>query len=179
MNLNIRWLKISIATQALLAIYFQAILWLPLGGWNYQPGFEPLLAQAIQDHLEVTDALGGAAFLLPALLFWLAYRKDLLWLMWTCAGGYSVWLVLQIQTWWVAYIFGASDRWVEVYERVFSHSTQILPSFGRHLPPDGMHFVLQLILASVVLSTMIALVQRLREQRAQRDSAGAPEKGSR
>ena len=36
---KIGWLKASLFSQAILALYFQVMQWLPLGGWNYPPGF--------------------------------------------------------------------------------------------------------------------------------------------
>lgn len=153
-------LRNSIFTQAVLAVYFQAIQWLPLGRWNYQPGFDPLLTGALQGHLVVLDVLIMMLFVLPALLFWIAYRRGLIWLMWACLVGYTIWLGMEVKTWWVSYILGASDQWVEVYQRVFSQSTKVLPSFGRHLAPDGMHFVLQLLLAVIVITGAVGLLQR-------------------
>ncbi len=162
-------LRLSIVAQVVLALYFQAIVWLPLGKWNYQPGSEPLLRAALQGHLEFQDVFISVLFLLPAVLFWVAHSKNQVWLMWIGLVGYTIWLFLQIQTWWVGYIFGASDRWAEVYQRAFSESTKILPSFGRHLAPDGVHFVLQLLLMVVVISTTVALL-RLRQMAMEQSS---------
>ncbi len=153
-------LRISIVAQFALALYFQAIVWFPLGKWNYQAGSEPLLSAALGGRLEIQDLLICSFFMLPAVLFWIAYRKDLRWPMWTGLLGYTIWLFLQIETWWVGYIFGASDKWSEVYHRTFSQSTKILPSFGRHLAPDGVHFVLQLLLLLIVVTTSTALIRR-------------------
>jgi len=99
------------------------------------------------------------AFLAPFLIFWFAYSMGLRWLMWVCTLGYAIWLALQVKTWWVAYAFGASDSWMRVYRRVFSHSTQLLPSFGRHLPPDGMHLVLQVLLTAAVVLALVGLLK--------------------
>jgi hypothetical protein len=82
--------------------------------------------------------------------------------MWLGVLGYGSWLALQIKTWWIAYAFGASDSWLRVYQRVFSRSTQLLPSFGRHLPPDGLHLVLHLLLAIVVVFTVLGLLKTSR-----------------
>ena len=71
--------------------------------------------------------------------------------MWCCVAGYGGWLFLQIRTWWISYLFGASDNWKAVYQRTFSQTTKILPSAGNHLAPDGMHLVLQLLLLTVVI----------------------------
>ena len=79
--------------------------------------------------------------------------------MWSCTLGYAIWLALQVKTWWVAYALGASDSWELVYRRVFSQSTQLLPSFGRHLPPDGMHLVLQILLTAVVVFAGVGLLK--------------------
>ena len=100
-----------------------------------------------------------AAFAVPFVVFWFAYSRGLRWLMWICTLGYAIWLALQVKTWWVAYAFGASDSWLRVYRRVFSHSTQLLPSFGRHLPPDGMHLVLQVLLTATVVFTVVGLLK--------------------
>ena len=78
--------------QAVLAIYFQVMQWLPLGRWNYQPGFTPLGVEAIHGRASPRDVLLLAAFVLPFAAFWLAYSKGWRWLMWicaTCAAGRS------------------------------------------------------------------------------------------
>ena len=151
------WLKASLISQALLALYFQAISWLPLGRWNYQPGHTPLGVEAIHGRASGQDVLLAAAFVAPFMVFWLAFSRGWRWIMWVVTLGYGVWLALQIKTWWVAYLFGASDSWARVYQRVFSESTQLLPSSGRHLPPDGMHLVIQLLLTAAVASAVVGL----------------------
>jgi hypothetical protein len=153
------WLRVSLVAQAILALYFQVIQWLPLGRWNFQPRFRPFAVQIARGEAGIADVLLLAAFTLPLLLFWFAYAKQLRWLMWVGAAGYSVWLALQVKSWWIPYAFGASDAWLDVHRRVFSHSTQLLPTFGRHVPPDGLHLVLQLLLAVVVVSTVAGLIQ--------------------
>jgi hypothetical protein len=154
-----KWLSASLFAQAILAIYFQVIQWLPLGSWNYQSGFTPLGAEVIHGRATAQDVLLIAAFAAPFVVFWFAYSKGLRWLMWFGTLGYSIWLALQVKTWWLAYVFGASDSWVRVYQRVFSRSTQLLPSFGRHLPPDGMHLVLQIFLVAVVILAVVGLLK--------------------
>ncbi len=154
-----RWLRFSLYSQAILAGYFQVIQWLPLGRWNYQPGFTPLGVDAIHGRATVQDVLLMVAFMVPFAAFWFAYSTGLRWLMWICTLGYAIWLALQIKTWWVAYVFGANESWERVYQRVFSQTTQLLPSWGRHLPPDGMHLVLQLLLTAVVLPAVFGLLK--------------------
>src|ERR1700693_3505948 len=124
-----KYLRISLATQFLFAIYFQVINWFPLGSWNDQPGFVPIFHSVISGKIEWGDIGILSMFLLPFLLFALAYWRRWNWLMWIGVAGYAIWLCLQIQTWWVPYLFGASGHWQEVYHRVFAHSAKILPSF--------------------------------------------------
>ena len=159
---RLRYLRISLVAQFLLVIYFQIINWFPLGLCNYQPGFVPLLSSG---QMEWGDVGSVSAFLLPFLVFSLAYWRRWNWLMWVGAVGYGVWLYLQIQTWWVPYLFGASEHWQEVYNRVFSHSTKILPTFGNHLAPDAMHLTIQLLLFVIVISSIVGLVQLHRRKR--------------
>jgi len=90
--------------------------------------------------------------------------------MWCCVAGYGGWTFLQIKTWWIGYLFGASDNWKAVYERTFSHTTKLLPSAGIHLAPDGLHLVLQLLLLAVVIFAVGGLL-RSRRPTARRHSA--------
>lgn len=172
-----KWLRASLFAQAILAFYFQAIQWLPLGDWNTQcpsgdeiacglgnqglsvPGYQPLGVLAFEGRLRAQDALYCAGLTVPLWVFWFAYSRRLRWLMWMQVAFYSVWMALQIKSWWVPYAFGATDSQVQRYQRVFGQSTQLLPSFGRHLPPDGLHLVLQILLAAVLLSAVIGLLK--------------------
>ena len=154
-----KYLHISLAAQFLLAIYFQMVNWFSLGSWNDQPGFVPMLSSLISGRMQWEDAGILGMFLLPFLLFALAYWRRWNWLMWVGAIGYSVWLYLQIQTWWIPYLFGASKNWQEIYHRVFSHTTKILPSFGNHLAPDALHLTIQLLLFVIVTNSITGLVQ--------------------
>ena len=173
-----KWLRTSLVIQAILAGYFKTIQWLPFGNWNKQcpsgdevacglgnqvlsvSGYQPLGVLALEGRLNWLDALYCATFTIPFWLFWLAYSRGLRWLMCVQVSGYSIWLALQIKSWWVPYVLGANDAQVEQYEKVFGEATMLLPSFGRHLPPDAMHFVLQLLLIAAISSAMFGLLKR-------------------
>ena len=154
--------RAALMWQFALAAYMQLISWVPLGRWNYQPCCPPALVQLRRGTLTLADSLAAAAFLLPAAVFWLGVRTQRRWAMWCGLLATTVWLGLQLATWWPPYLFGASDRWAQVYARAFSHSTQILPRWGTHLPPDGMHLPLQTLLAGAVASGARALLRRPR-----------------
>jgi hypothetical protein len=155
--------RIALAWQIALAGYMQLISWVPLGRWNYQPCCPPGLELLRRGTFTASDALGTGAFLLPLALFWLGTRQGWRWAMWLALLVLAVWLGLQLWTWWPPYLFGASDRWSQTYARAFAHSTAILPRWGNHLPPDGVHLVLQILLSgAVVTGTMAVFRQRKR-----------------
>jgi hypothetical protein len=123
-------LRVSAICQLVLALYFEAIQWFRLGAWNNQPKFEPLWNQVRAGSFSASDLIIVLAFFLPCTLFILAWRRGWSWLMWCCVAGYGGWLFLQIRTWWISYLFGASENWKAVYQRTFSQTTKILPSAG-------------------------------------------------
>ena len=157
----IRW---AVLAQAMLAFYFQLVQWVPLGRWNHEPedlgpnplSNLPLLSMAAKGTLTTGAVLLVMAFLLPFILFWVGYRRRSRLLMWLQVPFYAGWLAIQM-TWWVLYAIGRTDEQVDRYQRVFGHSTQLLPSFGRHLPPDGAHLVLHVLLVVALLTTVAAL----------------------
>lgn len=160
-----KYLRISLATQFLLAAYFQVINWFPLGQWNCQTGFVPLLTSVTSGKVAWGDIGSVSVFSFPFLAFIFAYWRRWTWVMWAGVFGYFCWFYLQFQTWWVAYLFGASDRWRETYYRVFAHTTKVLPSFGDHLAPDAMHLTIQLLLLVIITSLIVGLVQTQRSRR--------------
>jgi hypothetical protein len=165
MTLGQRQYRTALAWQIGLAAYMQLISWVPLGRWNYQPCCPTGLELLRRGDLSLGDVAGTAAFLLPVLLFWLGARWESRGAMWLALLATAVWLGLQLWTWWPPYLFGASDRWSEVYARAFAQATPILPRWGRHLPPDAMHFVLQLLLAGCVASGIMAITRQSRRTR--------------
>jgi hypothetical protein len=149
-------LKTALAVQFVLAFYFQAILWFPLGAWNDQPG-ERLLA-AVKSGDAPFAAFTFAFFMfLPTLLFALAYWKRWFWLMWLGFCGNLVWGIMQFQSWWIPYIFGADARALK-NESYLERTYKILPSFPNHPAPDAMHLVLDLLLLTVGTLTLIGLL---------------------
>ncbi len=160
MFLGPRQYRTALIWQIALAAYMQLIAWVPLGRWNYQPCCATGIEQLRRGTLSAGDALGTTAFLLPAFMFWVGARRQWRWAMWLALGATTVWLALQLWTWWPPYLFGASERWSQVYARAFSQSTAALPRWGDHLPPDGMHLLLQVLLSITVATGAMALLRR-------------------
>src|SRR5687768_15182869 len=150
----------ALAWQIALAVYMQAISWIPLGRWNFQPCCPTGLAQLQHGRLDVAEALVLLAFLIPVAIFAVAGRYRWRWVACLSLAAYMVWLALQLWTWWPPYIVGASDGWARVYARAFAEATQVLPRRGNHLPPDAMHLVLQVLLIGVVIAGTRAIRQR-------------------
>jgi hypothetical protein len=154
-----RYIRLALWSQFALVVYFEVVSLVPLGRWNYQPccpvAFD-LLSQGKLDAVEVFYLL---AFVLPVVAFWYGVRRKNKWFMLAALVLYSSWLVLQIEGWWLPYVFGASESWKRAYGQAFSASTQVLPSWGDHLPPDGMHLALQILLVVAVWSGYVALVR--------------------
>ena len=156
--------RTALGWQIALAAYMQAISWIPLGRWNYQPCCATGLEQLRRGTLSWSDALTALAFLLPVLIFWFGARRDSAWAMVLSLLIVGVWLGLQLWTWWPPYVFGASEQWARVYDRAFAASTRILPRWGNHLPPDAEHFVLQVLLAGSVVSGTVAELRQTRRR---------------
>jgi hypothetical protein len=151
------YLKASLMAQIVLAVYFEAMVWFPLGAWNDQPG-KRLIAVVRSGEAPVAVFVFTFVMLLPVLVFALAYWRRWSWLMWLGLAGYGTWAVLQIQSWWIPYIFGADARALS-NAKFLERTTKVLPSFPNHPAPDGMHFVLDVLLFAVVALTLIGLLK--------------------
>jgi hypothetical protein len=57
-------------------------------------------------------------------------------------------------SWWSPYISGHAKPWQTAYAH--GPTTKLLPSFQGHIAPDGMHFVLDILLAAALLSSVAA-----------------------
>jgi hypothetical protein len=161
-----RWLRRSLILQIALALYFQLVLWIPLGGWNNQPG-ERFIAILANGKASVGDFCLVIAFLLPVLVFALAYSRRMVWLLGVGLIGYGAWAITQIQSWWIPYMFGADQRAL-FNQQALSRTTRLLPSFPDHPAPDGLHLVLDLPLFAVVGSLSLGLAELAAHARAKR-----------
>jgi hypothetical protein len=78
---------------------------------------------------------------------------------------YGYWLWLQIESWWLPYLQGASPDWQRIYQANFGATVKFLPTVGSHLAPDACHVVLQLLILCALVTTAVAVFQ-LRRRRA-------------
>lgn len=161
-SVQMKWLRFSLILQMILAFYFQAILWFPLGSWNDQPG-KRLIVVVRDGPASAAAAVAFAiAMALPVLLFALAVWKRWRWLMWVGLVGYGAWAVLQIQSWWLPWLFGTDQRTLN-NQKFLVRTLKIFPSTPAHPAPDAMHFVLDLFLFASVATLACGLYNFTRE----------------
>jgi magnesium-transporting ATPase (P-type) len=149
-----RWLRASLILQILLTLYFQAIMWFPLGAWNDQPG-KRLLQSAAEGHV-IAAIVFSALFWIPILIYAIAFWKRIFWLMWLGLIGYCVWAFLQVQSWWIPWIFGADAR-ARANQVALARTYKFFPQSLEHPAPDAMHFTLDLLLFAVCVTLLIGL----------------------
>jgi|SRR5579863_7687907 len=83
------------------------------------------------------------------------------WLIGLGLIGYGVWAVLEIQSWWIPWIFGADQRALS-NQKFLEKTYKIFPSSTGHPAPDGMHFVLNLLIFFVVVTIALGLLETRR-----------------
>lgn len=144
-------MKLSLISQIALLIYLQVIEWVNLFPWN------DIRRGNGQAGLDI--AIG--AVMIGAIIATLCRLRVV---MTIAAALYSVWLWLQIDTWWVGYFAGASPTWKRTYARFFSQTVQILPRDADHLPPDACHLVLQVLIVVALATTVFASISLWRSR---------------
>jgi hypothetical protein len=147
-----RWQRFALASQVSLLVYFQTCMWLPLHSWNNNWSFPT--QNSLQSSIGPL-AIGFGTGLLIAATIWRIH-----WLMWIGVLGHFLWFITQAASLWPPYIVGASEAYASMYHRVWGQTTKLLPSWGNHLAPDGMHILIQGLLLAVLSSTVVVLLAR-------------------
>ena len=149
------WTKRATWWHGILAMYMWVISWFPLGNWNRQQD-ETFLTRLVQGKGLPWDDLFALAFVTaPFIFFWLAWRFRSRWLALCALAIDAAWAAMQIQSWWIPYLFGARATWQIRYAH--GPTTKVLPSFGNHVAPDGMHLIIHVLLAVAMFCGTIAL----------------------
>jgi hypothetical protein len=150
--------KYSAWLHSVLAAYLWIVASVPLGNWNRQRGERLLIAILKGQGIGAEDVFTMIFLTLPAVFAWLAYKRHNVWFAGVTLLLDVVWLWLQIQSWWIPYVFGAKAGWQIEYAQ--GPTTKILPSFGNHVAPDGMHFAIHILLVAAMITGVFA-VRRL------------------
>ncbi len=140
------WTRISFFFQGILFIYYQVIEWVDLFPWN------DIRRGNGQESLDLIVALVLGIFIM-------ATWRRLRWVMTVGIGLYGLWVWLQIDSWWVPYLRGASPAWKRTYDRFFSETINFLPSDGIHLSPDACHMLLQVLILGSFITISLAVFQ--------------------
>lgn len=125
-------------------VYLQLVEWVDLGPWNSFVAGSNGQAQA--------DILFAVLSVVLVAALWRGGRAAELGAV-TATGA---WAVLQIATWWIPYIQGASPAWQHTYATWFAENVQLLPGDATHLPPDANHVVLQVLIAAAFTLSLCA-----------------------
>ena len=148
-------IKASLWTHWLLAIYLWLISFVSLGRWNAQ--HSPHLFAAMRaGHVLSAGETGFFLFVtLPAILFTFARSFRSSALVWATLVFDLIWFAMQVQSWWVPYLFGTAKPWQIAYAK--GATTKVLPSFGKHVAPDGMHLLISILLVAAIWTASISL----------------------
>ena len=147
--MRINWPRWSLLSQGMLFGYYQLIEWVDLFPWN----------DIRRGNGQATLDLVVAGIMLGLIL---VTSRRVWWAMGIAAALYGLWLYLQIQSWWLPYLQGASPGWKRVYGRFFGETVKFLPTVGDHLAPDACHIVLQLLIVGALVTTGLAVLSGLR-----------------
>jgi hypothetical protein len=102
-------------------------------------------------HYEPATAL--AVNLLQQIAYMALFAARQWWPALAAALGYAAYLALQLWTWWVPYLFGASPDWQARHSRNFERTLKLLPSSEGHPAPDLQHMLLQLLTVAALIAT--------------------------
>jgi len=151
------WIRRSAWVHWLLTGYLWLIIWIPLGNWNRQKDENLLPALLEGKGIQWGDITLLEFVTLPAALFWVAYKRHSFWFAVVALVGDLAWLAMQVQSWWLPYISGTPEPWQLKYAQ--GPTTKVLPSFGNHVAPDGMHLLISVLLVAALITGARALRQ--------------------
>jgi len=152
----------AITAQVVLLAYFELCILIPLGRWNDQPGNVAFGS----GNMILGGAIGCAQLLLLIGTVW--RLKPLLWMG---LSGDTLWLLLHLYSLWMPYALGATSEYAKMYDRVWSHTTKLLPNFGNHLAPDAMHILIDVFVVAVIV-TLVSYLRSLQATGISNGSAG-------
>jgi len=129
--------RCAAAATLVLCVYLEAVEWLDLAPWT--TSFKVTHGNNGEQML---DVIVGFIMVAMVVALWRGGRLSTL----ICTGLLSVFIWLQVTSWWVPYFAGADARWKKVYAKWYAETVQILPSSPNHLAPPAKVVVLQTIL---------------------------------
>lgn len=133
---------LAVGSQLALALYLQAIEWIPMPPWN------DLSRGNGQERLDL-----GLAVLSVLLVAGTIARR--IWVLAVGAAVYGTWLWLQIDFWWRPFVLGATEREIAFHARWFGRTWTFLPPLAGSPGPDAAHVMLHVLIVSSFVATSI------------------------
>lgn len=142
------WSLIAVASALLLLAYLAVIDFVDLFPWND--------IHAIPLRERIRDAcLNYIPLLIIALGAWQQQRALLIVaLVLSC-----LYVIGHLGSWWVPYLFGATEFQRTEYEKSFARTLKVLPAIGDHSVPDAEHLVVGLLIASMITSMVLTMAR--------------------
>lgn len=152
-NLDARDLmKRAAIMMTILGLYLQMVEWVDLFPWNNIKN---------GNGQETVDIAMGVATIVLVALLWRGSRIA----AFISTAALCVWTWLQVKSWWIPYVVGASLGWTRHYEHWFGETTSWLPRWDNHLPPDANHLVLHVLLVLSLAACVWASLKGSRRDR--------------
>ena len=140
--------KSAVLSTSALFCYYELYRWIPWGAWNGEWRFP------VHNDQFYPDIVIGV--LLLAIICSFSYVRRVG--MWIGVGLLALWVGVHLSDWWIPYVLGTGEERAGFY-RFYGAHTQILPTIGRHHPPDGGHAVLDALVLAAFLSCLVAALR--------------------
>jgi hypothetical protein len=122
---------ITLVTQLLLVAYHQATTLFDLYPFNNVRDY------SVKERL--TECLiNGITMIMPFIGFYF----HVAWMMMAAIIIYPALLIAEYFNWWQPYLFGASEPWQKVYDRLFRSTIIVLPAVKKNPVPNLEHLIL-------------------------------------
>src|SRR6476619_2536133 len=122
---------ISLVAQLLLVVYHQATTL-----FDFYP-FNNVRDYSVKERL--TECLiNGITMIMPFIGFYF----HVAWMMMAAIIIYPALLIAEYFNWWKPYLFGASEPWQKVYDRLFRTTIIVLPPVKKNPVPNLEHLIL-------------------------------------
>jgi hypothetical protein len=122
---------ITLVTQLLLVAYHQATTLFDLYPFNNVRDY------TVKERL--TECLiNGITMIMPFIGFYF----HVAWMMMAAIIIYPALLIAEYFNWWQPYLFGASEPWQKVYDRLFRSTIIVLPAVKKNPVPNLEHLIL-------------------------------------
>ncbi len=138
---------LEVVCLTVLLVYYELYRWLPLGWWNGEFQW-----RVHNDQFYANIVIGFLLLLMIGSLTTLVRAG-----MWIGVFLLALWIIVHLHDWWIPCLRGTGPERDGLYF-FYGSRTQILPSFGRHRPPNGGHAVLDLFVSTALVSCLVSSV---------------------